>query len=173
MSSCPRCEGSWRDEDVPLVRELLEAGLRGSFQRLAADTCRVWSLVPPLDSLGVLLPRKGSTDCIALDQDRQPARTGRDSKVIDMTSPLAGYKDREDVASALAVLLGHPIQPATISKYVQREGFPAPHTSIGRTPVWLDAQLDDIRAWVAARPGRGSGGGRPRKTPVQPIQPKA
>ena len=38
--------------------------------------------------------------------------------------------------------------------------FPPPDNRFGRTPVWSS---DTIDAWHANRPGRGVGGGRPRK----------
>lgn len=44
--------------------------------------------------------------------------------------------------------------------------FPEPDIKVGRknpVPGWLPARLPEIRAWVESRPGRGAGGGRPRK----------
>ena len=38
--------------------------------------------------------------------------------------------------------------------------LPAPDALIGRTRGWLPETIDE---WNAARPGRGVGGGRPRK----------
>lgn len=38
--------------------------------------------------------------------------------------------------------------------------LPEPDATIGRTRGWTEATID---AWAAARPGRGVGGGRPRK----------
>ena len=38
--------------------------------------------------------------------------------------------------------------------------FPAPDVTVGQSPAWYAPTLD---AWQAARPGRGVGGGRPRK----------
>lgn len=38
--------------------------------------------------------------------------------------------------------------------------LPAPDAAIGRTRGWLPATIDE---WNARRPGRGVGGGRPRK----------
>ncbi|PJM72866.1 hypothetical protein CS006_06300 [Bifidobacterium primatium] len=40
--------------------------------------------------------------------------------------------------------------------------LPEPDVMIGRTRGWLPETID---AWNAARPGRGVGGGRPRKKP--------
>ncbi|PJM72371.1 hypothetical protein CS006_10580 [Bifidobacterium primatium] len=42
---------------------------------------------------------------------------------------------------------------------------PEPDALIGRTRGWLPETID---AWNAARPGRGAGGGRPRKQKKQP-----
>lgn len=36
--------------------------------------------------------------------------------------------------------------------------LPEPDETFGRSPVWTD---ETISAWIAARPGRGAGGGRP------------
>jgi hypothetical protein len=42
--------------------------------------------------------------------------------------------------------------------------FPEPAGFHGDRPYWVPDQIDDIKAWAAARPGRGSGAtGRPRK----------
>jgi len=44
---------------------------------------------------------------------------------------------------------------------VTRPGdFPKPDDVFARTPVW---KVSTIRAWEKRRPGRGVGGGRPRK----------
>lgn len=40
--------------------------------------------------------------------------------------------------------------------------LPAPDNTFGRSPVWTEQTVAD---WIAARPGRGVGGGR--KTPNQ------
>lgn len=65
--------------------------------------------------------------------------------------------DREQVADRLGVL------PATVTRYRQRDDtFPQPvRVFAGTCPVWF---LHDVDRWVASRPGRGVGGGRPRKT---------
>lgn len=57
------------------------------------------------------------------------------------------------------------LQVPTISCYIARGVMPAPDGRSGRSPWW---HLSTIDAWLAARPGRGAGGGRPRKdgTPV-------
>lgn len=36
--------------------------------------------------------------------------------------------------------------------------LPEPDETFGRSPVWSD---ETISAWIASRPGRGAGGGRP------------
>lgn len=48
------------------------------------------------------------------------------------------------------------ISAAAVSAY----RLPEPDASIGRTRGW---KAETIDAWNAARPGRGVGGGRPRK----------
>jgi len=72
--------------------------------------------------------------------------------------------------SGIAALLG--LSVITVRNYHQgserrrREGttrpgdFPEPAQRFGRSPAW---ELSVIRAWQHARPGRGVGGGRPRK----------
>lgn len=42
--------------------------------------------------------------------------------------------------------------------------FPAPSRLVGRSPIWMRDRTEELKAWDAARPGRGTGGGRPRKT---------
>ena len=48
------------------------------------------------------------------------------------------------------------ISTAAVSAY----RLPPPDVTIGRTRGWLPETIDD---WNAKRPGRGVGGGRPRK----------
>jgi hypothetical protein len=43
--------------------------------------------------------------------------------------------------------------------------FPAPDGRIGRAPWWRADRINEIVSWKDPRPGRGAGGGRPRKTP--------
>ena len=42
-------------------------------------------------------------------------------------------------------------------------GFPAPVDRIGNSPLF---DPEAVRAWFEHRPGRGAGGGRPRKKPA-------
>lgn len=44
--------------------------------------------------------------------------------------------------------------------------LPEPDATIGRTRGWLPETIDE---WNAQRPGRGVGGGRPRKNKAWPI----
>lgn len=58
----------------------------------------------------------------------------------------------------------------TVSKWLDRyppsgaHPFPAPDVAVGAVLGWAEDRLPEIRAWRAAMPGRGAGGGRPRKT---------
>lgn len=45
------------------------------------------------------------------------------------------------------------VRPNTWSSYVARGQAPAPTRRVGRTPLWSE---DDVRQWVASRPGQGS-----------------
>lgn len=73
--------------------------------------------------------------------------------------------------TAVAALIG--VQPKTISQYLteSHEGgryathpFPKPDGYIGKGPWWRRERKAEIKAWAAARPGQGAGGGRPRKS---------
>ena len=64
------------------------------------------------------------------------------------------YLSVTDVAKRLG------ISPAAVSAYK----LPQPDALIGRTRGWLP---DTIDQWNAQRPGRGVGGGRPRKHPAE------
>jgi hypothetical protein len=67
---------------------------------------------------------------------------------------------------------GDPLTESTVRSYhdaatkrrkdgCPRPGdFPEPDHHFGRTPVWSPATVD---TWATNRPGRGAGGGRPRK----------
>ena len=50
---------------------------------------------------------------------------------------------------------------ATVRRYRATGGFPPADVVVGQSPGWLPGTLD---AWQAGRPGRGVGGGRPRKS---------
>lgn len=54
------------------------------------------------------------------------------------------------------------VAPRTIAAYAARGQMPAPSVCdcCGHGPTWLQR---DIEAWLRTRPGRGVGGGRPRK----------
>jgi hypothetical protein len=60
------------------------------------------------------------------------------------------YLSRSEVAERIGVA------PDTLGRYK----LPEPDALIGSTRGWLPATID---AWNASRPGRGVGGGRPRK----------
>lgn len=62
-------------------------------------------------------------------------------------------------SAALAALLG--VRPQTISQYRRRRTLPDPDVIVGRSPAW---RRSTIEAWLPTRPGRGAGGGRPRRT---------
>lgn len=61
------------------------------------------------------------------------------------------------------------VAPGTVEKWRQRyDNFPVHDAVIGighGQPIrgWLPERADEFRAWQASRPGRGAGGGRPRK----------
>lgn len=68
---------------------------------------------------------------------------------------------RADVARILG------IQPDTVTRYMKRypKGhefeFPQPDDPDSPFPYWDATRTDEIKAWRG--PGRGAGGGRPRK----------
>lgn len=52
------------------------------------------------------------------------------------------------------------VTPATVRKYAALGMLPDPDGKVAQSPWWWP---DTIRTWHASRPGRGVGGGRPRK----------
>lgn len=65
------------------------------------------------------------------------------------------YWDTRAVAEYLEV------RAETVSRYKHRDPtFPAPDIMLSGRPGWLP---ETIKAWKPTRPGRGTGGGRPRK----------
>lgn len=66
----------------------------------------------------------------------------------------AQYLDPAAFAAELGVKL------PTLHSYKHRGLLPEPDDHFGQTPVWLP---ETVAAFKAARPGRGAGGGRPRK----------
>ena len=87
------------------------------------------------------------------------------SIVQDVVAMLMRAETVEDVpqhdrftTAEVAALCGW--QPRTVAQNVSRGRMPAPSGHFGRTPWWDRAV---IVAWLEQRPGRGAGGGRPRK----------
>jgi hypothetical protein len=81
------------------------------------------------------------------------------------------YLTTADVAHELGV------RPATVSSWRTRSQpgqpyaehpFPAPDVKIGNASGWLPERLPEMRAWMAARPGMGVGGGPKPKSPETP-----
>lgn len=66
-----------------------------------------------------------------------------------------GYLDITAVAERAGVTA------ATIRKYRATGRMPDADILLGQSPGW---HPETIEAWLQARPGRGVGGGRPRKT---------
>lgn len=64
------------------------------------------------------------------------------------------YLDMPAVAARLDVT------ESTIRKYRSQGRLPEPDIMLGQSPGWRATTID---AWIKARPGRGVGGGRPRK----------
>lgn len=64
--------------------------------------------------------------------------------------------------STAAVARMARVTPRTIASYAARGQMPPPSRCecCGHTPTWL---RQDIAYWLTTRPGRGVGGGRPRK----------
>lgn len=67
---------------------------------------------------------------------------------------LSAYLDITEAAKRLGV------RPGTVTRYRSWRVFPAPDVMLGRSPRWSPETLD---LWQASRPGKGVGGGRPRK----------
>jgi hypothetical protein len=67
---------------------------------------------------------------------------------------VTGQLTTADVATVLGVT------PATVRSYAARGVMPKPDGYLGRTPWWYP---NTICEWQAKRPGRGVGGGRPKK----------
>lgn len=65
--------------------------------------------------------------------------------------------DRLLDGAAVAALVG--IERTTWTAYVSRGTAPKPVAKYADTPVWTSGQ---VTQWLRARPGQGTGGGRPR-----------
>jgi len=68
------------------------------------------------------------------------------------------YNSAADIAALFGVL------PGTVETWRARyPDFPQPDAYVGRYAGWLPGREPELKAWEASRPGRGAGGGRPRK----------
>jgi predicted DNA-binding transcriptional regulator AlpA len=80
------------------------------------------------------------------------------------------YLDMEAVAEYLGLAYKTVRSYHNVAEKRRRENqsrpgdFPPPDAQFGRSPVWSPETID---AWKANRPGRGAGGGRPRKNASQ------
>ena len=80
------------------------------------------------------------------------------------------YLDLAGVADALGVSVGSARTYHTRASANRRAGepkpgdLPAPDNTFGRSPVWKQTTID---RFLATRPGRGAGGGRPVKAVSQ------
>jgi hypothetical protein len=74
--------------------------------------------------------------------------------------------DREAVAAVLSVkaktVSQYLVESRPPGKYASHP-FPKPDGYIGRGPWWRREREQEFRDWASSRPGRGRGGGRPRK----------
>lgn len=56
------------------------------------------------------------------------------------------------------------LTPAALAKAMQRHpAYPEPDATIGDVKGWLPGRRPEWEAWQASLPGRGAGGGRPRR----------
>lgn len=62
--------------------------------------------------------------------------------------------DSRGVAKMLGIAVG------SVARYRNRGDLPEPDLMLGRSPGWYRTTIE---AWQQTRPGRGSGGGRPRR----------
>lgn len=72
--------------------------------------------------------------------------------------------DRQDVAAFLGVtpkLISQFLTESKEGHRYERNPFPEPNGRIGSGPWWKLERKPEFLAWMAARPGRGVGGGRP------------
>lgn len=71
----------------------------------------------------------------------------------------------EDLFDAAEVCTRFGLDPSTLTHYVADGYAPPPDERIHGIRFWCRSTLD---RWAVSRPGRGAGGGRPRKTPRVP-----
>lgn len=75
-----------------------------------------------------------------------------------------GYMDIAAIADRIGVKRNVALNYHQLAQRRRREGaprpgdLPEPTARFGRTPVWLESTVED---WIASRPGKGAGGGRP------------
>lgn len=119
-------------------------------------------------------PSTASTRTRMLDHDLTATslttgapRTGRalpERKSAPMATKPIQYMSVADIAALFDVA------PGTVEKWRQRyDNFPVPDAVIGighGMPIrgWLPDREAEFREWKKTMPGRGAGGGRPRKT---------
>lgn len=108
-----------------------------------------------------------ATHCQIVDQqacnrqggysDRRVCRVDEQGERTQVAAAEVEYGILLDTA-AVAAQLG--VSRSTISTYLARGRMPEPDARYGGSPVWVPST---IALWIEQRPGRGVGGGRPRK----------
>ena len=131
-----------------------------TFTSEAGDTvtCSVYDVV---DSLSVWYPDASAevTDAISelarkVVADRYP-ETSEEDAALGVSWEWAELLDMAGVAAYMGK------RYATVQGWRRDDpSFPVPDVMLGQSAGWWPSTID---AWQAARPGRGAGGGRPRK----------
>ena len=131
-----------------------------TFTSEAGDTvtCSVYDVV---DSLSVWYPDASAevTDAISelarkVAADRYP-ETSEEDAALGVSWEWAELLDMAGVAAYMGK------RYATVQGWRRDDpSFPVPDVMLGQSAGWWPSTID---AWQAARPGRGAGGGRPRK----------
>lgn len=113
------------------------------------DTLSVWYPDPPAEVTDAIseLARK-------VVADRYP-ETSEEDAALGLSWEWAKLLDLAAAAEHLGIAY-----PTIRRLRATDKSFPAPDVTLGQSAGWWGSSLD---GWQASRPGRGSGGGRPRK----------
>lgn len=92
-------------------------------------------------------------------------RSPRNGAAMGEETPVLDLKAVAKICGVTTATVSNLLSDSKPGRPLEGRPFPAPDGRIGKSPWWRTERRDEIADWMANRPGRGAGGGRPRIQP--------